>query len=227
MTSPIMFADQATPAIPAPPAPPALPVTASGPMTLTGAEIRQLQQRRSELSNQLNSAEGRRDRLVEEIVKTPAGPLREGLEERVKLLDQRILQIETDIATTGRMLAMNPRAASAAQTIEVPARGAFNVNGRDIVPLAGMFSVFVLAPLAFALARRIWRGSPPVVMRRDPESDARLERIEQAVDAIAIEVERISEAQRFQNKLLGEGQGMPAFALKRPRVAEPAVGEGR
>lgn len=32
----------------------------------------------------------------------------------------------------------------------------------------------------------------------------RLQRLEQAVDAIAIEIERISEAQRFQTKLLAE-----------------------
>ena len=35
-------------------------------------------------------------------------------------------------------------------------------------------------------------------------TDARLERIEQAVDAIAVEVERISEGQRFTTKLLSE-----------------------
>jgi hypothetical protein len=35
----------------------------------------------------------------------------------------------------------------------------------------------------------------------------RLERIEQAVDAIAVEVERISEGQRFTTKLLSEGRG--------------------
>ncbi len=34
--------------------------------------------------------------------------------------------------------------------------------------------------------------------------DARLERIEQAVDAIAIEMERVSEGQRFTTKLLSE-----------------------
>lgn len=32
----------------------------------------------------------------------------------------------------------------------------------------------------------------------------RLERIEQAVDAVAVEVERLSEAQRFQSKLLAD-----------------------
>lgn len=42
-----------------------------------------------------------------------------------------------------------------------------------------------------------------------PPSDERLERIEQAVDAIALEVERISEGQRFTAKLLAEGQHRP------------------
>lgn len=37
-----------------------------------------------------------------------------------------------------------------------------------------------------------------------PLEDDRLKRLEQAVDAIAVEVERISEAQRFTTKLLSE-----------------------
>lgn len=36
------------------------------------------------------------------------------------------------------------------------------------------------------------------------ELDLRLQRIEQAVDAIAIEVERMSESQRFTTKILAE-----------------------
>jgi len=43
----------------------------------------------------------------------------------------------------------------------------------------------------------------------DSDARARLERIEQAVDAIAIEVERISEGQRFTTKLLGEFRALP------------------
>jgi hypothetical protein len=38
----------------------------------------------------------------------------------------------------------------------------------------------------------------------DSATDARLERIEHAMDAIAIEVERISEGQRFTTRLLSE-----------------------
>jgi hypothetical protein len=39
--------------------------------------------------------------------------------------------------------------------------------------------------------------------------DARLVRLQQSVDAIAIEVERIGEAQRFASKLAGERLAMP------------------
>lgn len=42
---------------------------------------------------------------------------------------------------------------------------------------------------------------------------ARLERIEQAIDAMAVEVERVSEGQRFTTKLLAERSA--------PREAEP------
>lgn len=64
----------------------------------------------------------------------------------------------------------------------------------------------LLAPLVLVLARNLWiRGSRkarPVEM----ESSAGLQRIEQAIEAIAVEVERIGEAQRFSTKLLTERQ---------------------
>jgi hypothetical protein len=48
-----------------------------------------------------------------------------------------------------------------------------------------------------------------------------MERLEQGVEAIAIEVERISEGQRFVTKLLSEGS--PAVRLpETQRVAEKA-----
>ena len=46
-------------------------------------------------------------------------------------------------------------------------------------------------------------------------TEARLARIEQAVDAIALEVERISEGQRFTTKLLSEqNQMLPRAAAR-------------
>ncbi|HKY96661.1 MAG TPA: hypothetical protein VJL35_02290 [Gemmatimonadaceae bacterium] len=50
-----------------------------------------------------------------------------------------------------------------------------------------------------------------------PMSDVRLARLESAVEAIAIEVERISEGQRFTTRLLSEQhQGQPRMALPVP-----------
>jgi len=49
----------------------------------------------------------------------------------------------------------------------------------------------------------------------------RLARIEQAVDATAVEVERISEAQRFTTKLLVEKGHQGAVEASRPKVTTP------
>jgi hypothetical protein len=51
--------------------------------------------------------------------------------------------------------------------------------------------------------------------RRLDALEGRLERIEQAIDTVAVEVERISEAQRFTSKLLAERTGAGAEAVPR------------
>ncbi len=85
-----------------------------------------------------------------------------------------------------------------------------------VVPLgffAMVATIAVGAPLARAFARRMERDSKTKLA---PEVTSRLERIEQAVDAIAIEVERISEGQRFTTKLLTE-RSSDASRLTEPR----------
>lgn len=68
-----------------------------------------------------------------------------------------------------------------------------------------IFATSVGFPLARAIARRIeQRGLSSNDAARLHE---RLEAIEMAVDAIAVEVERISEAQRFTTKLLSGQSG--------------------
>ncbi|HET7632661.1 MAG TPA: hypothetical protein VFK16_10115 [Gemmatimonadaceae bacterium] len=46
------------------------------------------------------------------------------------------------------------------------------------------------------------------------ETEARIARIEQAVDSIAVEIERISEGQRFTTRLLSERAAVPLPAAK-------------
>lgn len=78
-------------------------------------------------------------------------------------------------------------------------------------------SVLILAtgiPLARAIAKRI--ATPrPRALPPSPADTERMERMERAIEAISIEVERIAESQRFMTKLLAEGEA-PA-ALPGPR----------
>jgi hypothetical protein len=66
----------------------------------------------------------------------------------------------------------------------------------------------VIMVLGFPVVRLItrWLEPRPVPPRELTSINSRLERIESAVDAIAVEVERISEAQRFSARLQSEHQ---------------------
>jgi hypothetical protein len=77
-----------------------------------------------------------------------------------------------------------------------------------VVPLGAFLCAIVLAigvPLARAYSRRMDAESRNP--RLPTEVSERLERMEHALDSVALEVERISEGQRFTTKLLSEGKG--------------------
>lgn len=79
------------------------------------------------------------------------------------------------------------------------------------VAIAGMVmlaAIIIGFPIARALARRIDRaGMRPSV---PAEVTSQLAQLNQAVESIAIEVERISEGQRFTTRLLSEQHQLPA-----------------
>jgi hypothetical protein len=82
----------------------------------------------------------------------------------------------------------------------------------------------LLFPLILAFSRWIWRRTPARFNRENElESKAQINRLEQAVESIAIEVERISEAQRFSAKLLAERPKEPVIE----RIRESARAERR
>ncbi|HEY4956151.1 MAG TPA: hypothetical protein VII02_14830 [Gemmatimonadaceae bacterium] len=67
-----------------------------------------------------------------------------------------------------------------------------------------MLAVIVIAlPIMRAIGKRIERGAP-APMTIPAEMQSQMQQLMQSVDAIAIEVERISEGQRFATKLLTE-----------------------
>jgi hypothetical protein len=82
---------------------------------------------------------------------------------------------------------------------------------RSGVILGGLFTVFVLAPLAFAFAWRIIRRGALAGRRLEAAEDrARLARMEDAINAIALDVDRVSESQRFlTSALVAEARQVP------------------
>jgi hypothetical protein len=75
----------------------------------------------------------------------------------------------------------------------------------DLVPFGFFAMVTIVAigtPLVRGLVKRWERNDATPAVPSDVS--ARMERMEHAIDAIAVEIERISEGQRFTTKLLSE-----------------------
>jgi len=68
-------------------------------------------------------------------------------------------------------------------------------------------AVVIFGPMARAWARKLENESSAKSLSGN--ADARLERMEHAIEAIAVEIERISEGQRFTTKLLAERHQAP------------------
>jgi hypothetical protein len=178
----------------------------------TQQQLRALREKRGELSNQLASATDRRKALGEQL-KSADPSARAGIEARLKVLDERIVRLESELDRTGDQLANAPAALAASTS----APDIANKVTEDLVPIVAILSVFVFAPFAIAFARLIWkRASAPSRPAVDQTTQHRLDQIQQAVDTIAVEVERISEGQRFVTKILSERErpGLGAGAVE-------------
>jgi hypothetical protein len=114
---------------------------------------------------------------------------------------------------------------------ETGAETAITVNTAELIPpevpvivgltFAGLIGVIMAFPIGRAVARFIdRRGTTPSV---PPDVSNRLAAIEQAVDSIAVEVERLSEASRYTTKLLVERGAVPDVATHRDAVHAPLV----
>lgn len=101
------------------------------------------------------------------------------------------------------------RDASNAERAEEAAREANQpLIDEDGVAIMATMAMVLAIPIVIAHARRIWKRPQPS-RALSPATEGRVERIEQAVEAIAIEVERVSEGQRFVTRLLSEGKQVP------------------
>jgi hypothetical protein len=212
----------------APPAPaattPGVPtaiVSPEGRVTLQGLptniqEIEGLHARRDLLRDQLMRATNRREELVAEMSTPMSDDARVGMQQRLTLLDQRILEIERDQAATEQLLSNAPPELLAL-TESSPNQG--GMMGEDEAAALAFFTfglgVFIAVVIGRWRRRRALRrgGATPIPAAQD----RRLDQLTQAVDAIAEEVERIGEGQRFVTQLLSERHPAPALSEKARR----------
>jgi hypothetical protein len=148
-----------------------------------------------------------------------------GLEARLVELDARILDMEKQLATA------DAEVAAAAGVPGVQTRPAYVQNGppEELIVFGGLVMLAIVLPLSIGIARRIaGRGKAVLTGKAIGELDARLNRLEQAVDAVAVEIERVGEGQRFVTNLfiesgaplaLGQGAMQPLDLQQRERAA--------
>jgi len=164
---------------------------------------------RTEFRNQLESLEDRRDNITRELTNdNTTGVDRQGLEARLKAVDARISSVEGQIAQADQAVAATAAIPGAVQITRPPQRSG-PPDGAFAIPI--VFTLAVLMPIAIAYSRRIWRRGATVIAPVPRELQDRLEQMGQAVESIAVEVERIGEGQRFLTRVMSES-GKPLGA---------------
>lgn len=161
---------------------------------------------RRELTNQLDELESTRREITGQLEDIPVGSLdRKPLETRMTDIDSRITSVDHLLAANATDIA---KAAAIPGAVVEPPRVIESGPPDQAYVLGGMFMVIVLLPLSIAWARRIWRRSAAAVTAFPREIGERLLRMEQALEATSVEVERIGEGQRFLTRLFTEGEGV-------------------
>ena len=200
-----------TPKAPTAPTGPSAPSTPSpyvitmppGGIPATANQLRGYRERLRELRSQLQDAAERRSSVASQLRRADESA-RPGFEQRLQLLDAQIMGLQRDIAITGQLITNAPPDLLASTAPAFFPTLSQNLDA--VIPIIAILCVFVLGPFAIAMSRWIWKRSSmlPRVAGVDHATQQRLEQLQQSVDTIAVEVERISEGQRFVTRLLSD-----------------------
>ena len=178
------------------------------------AVYRAYNEQRKELARQLDNLEGKRRQLSEQIAFPGTDKSAKAeLEVRLAELDKRIADVDKQLAAADKSVAN--AAAVPGAVIEQP-REEHRGPPDEVFIIPAVFIMFVMFPLALAYARRIWkRGTPATAASFPREFAERMDRLDQSLDSIAIEVERIGEGQRFVTRVMSEnGRAVGAGAAQ-------------
>lgn len=191
-----------------PPVPPPPPLSQATQAPQTRADLDALNMMRSELRDQLSSLTQRRAELIAQERIAPAEGQADiaarlaSLDQRSARLEQRIQAADEAIAAgIERGLAVGPLVEVPRVNVSVPPFLPGFYSMRDVMVVNGA-SLALLAVLFWAVVRRRLRGGGGTPAIAD--QSRRLDQLQQAVDTMAVEVERISEGQRYVTKVLSE-----------------------
>ena len=160
--------------------------------------------KRKELSDQMESLqETRRD--ISRQLQDPEHNLNEadklGLQKRITSIDTRIEELDKQLAATDAQVAS---AAAVPGAVVQPPPYVRQGPPEEFFVLGGIFMFVAILPISIAYARRIWRRGAAVVAALPGDIVERFSQLDQAVESIAVEVERIGEGQRFITRVLSE-----------------------
>lgn len=191
---------QSDPQIPTPPTPPAAPGVIN-----QLSSIGQLQNAVNTLQARADALEAQR-RVLSDQVRRGRPEVRAAVAPVLGQVDGQLAVVQEQLAGAQSELAIRQGQVGPARIIIPPP---YRNTSRQFDPdlAAGLMFAFIFAvlmPISIAIARKIWRSGRQAspAQRSDEMLNARLDRLDQAVDAIAIEVERISEGQRFVTKVM-------------------------
>lgn len=178
----------------------------------TQRDLEALVLNRSELVHQREMVKSMRDELTQQLRGAEVGAQR-NLQGRLRALDQRSDRLEQDIlraddaianALARGVAAETPRPGTTIQ-VQNPGRG-------DVIANIMLFNGLAFVVLAIVLYRWTWNRAKAKFAGSSPDASSgavqsrRLDQLQHAVDTIAVEVERISEGQRYVTKLLTDRQ---------------------
>jgi hypothetical protein len=178
------------------------PVARQAPTATEMYNAARLQQRA--LRNQLDQLQSERRQVHSQLqnAKNPADA--KGLETQLTALDASIVDLRKQVTSVDALVAN--RAGVPGVVAETPPA----VNN-DIPPGAMVMSglamaMIVMLPMSIALARRVWIQAPKAKPALPADLGDRMSNLERGIEAIALEVERIGEGQRFVTQLLSESE---------------------
>ena len=189
------------PAIPAPPQlPPRPAVDQKGFQALVA--------KRAELEMQIETVTDRRQELEQQL-EDASGATRTGLEARIRLLDERATRLEQQVLENDELIAQSIAGGAATGQAGTTVASETKLFTREDMGAAMVGEALVLVLFFVWLYRRGMRRARERFSRGAPGDAHRIEQLQNSVDAIAVEVERISEGQRFVSKMLNEGSAQP------------------